>query len=63
MLQLALGGTFQKLVAVFIAGIPAIIIGAVVYQLLTGESWLAGLTAIYGGLYHIPGIITQRAYH
>ena len=60
MLQLALRGTVQKLVAVFIAGVPAIIGGSLVYQMLTGESWLAGITAMYGGLYHIPGAAAPR---
>lgn len=54
-LQIALRGTVQKLVAVFVAGIPAVMAGGLLYQLVTGEGWVAGITAIYGGLYHIPG--------
>ena len=53
--QIALGGTVQKLVAVFVAGIPLVLVGAVVYKIVSGETFMAGVTALYGGLYHIPG--------
>jgi len=61
MLQIALGGTVQKLITVFVAGIPAVMAGAVAYQMITGDSWIAGVTAIYGGLYHIPGALVHRS--
>jgi hypothetical protein len=53
--QIALGGTIQKLVAVFVAGIPLVLVGAVVYKFVSGETFMSGVTHLYGGLYHIPG--------
>ncbi len=53
--QVALGGLLQKLVAVFIAGIPLVVVGGVMYSVIAGEDIMAGFLAIYGGLYHIPG--------
>jgi hypothetical protein len=54
--QVALGGLIQKLVAVFVAGIPLVLAGGVVYSVLSGEHIMEGFTAVYGCLYHIPGI-------
>mmetsp|Transcript_19941 Transcript_19941/g.60258 ORF Transcript_19941/g.60258 Transcript_19941/m.60258 type:complete len:961 (+) Transcript_19941:333-3215(+) len=55
--QVALGGLLQKLVAVFIAGIPLVVVGGVAYAMVSGESVMEGFTAIYGCLYHIPGVV------
>lgn len=55
--QVALGGLVQKLVAVFIAGIPLVFVGGLLYAFIAQEDVMAGFLAIYGGLYHIPGDI------
>lgn len=55
--QVALGGLIQKLVAVFVAGIPLVLAGGVVYSVLSGEHIMEGFTAVYGCLYHIPGVV------
>ena len=56
--QIALGGTVQKLIAVFVAGVPLVLVGGVVYKIVSGETYLSGITHLYGGLYHIPGART-----
>lgn len=58
--QVALGGLLQKLVAVFVAGIPLVVIGGVMYSIIAQEDVMAGFLAIYGGLYHIPGTQAER---
>ena len=45
----------------FVAGIPLVLVGAVVYKIVSGETFMAGVTALYGGLYHIPGTRLRTA--
>ena len=39
----------------FVAGIPLVLVGAVIYKFVSGETFMSGVTHLYGGLYHIPG--------
>jgi hypothetical protein len=47
--QVALGGLLQKLVAVFIAGIPLVVVGGLMYAFIAQEDVMAGflVTACY----------------
>lgn len=40
--QVALGGLLQKLVAVFIAGIPLVVVGGLMYAFIAQEDVMAG---------------------
>jgi hypothetical protein len=40
--QVALGGLLQKLVAVFIAGIPLVVVGGLMYAVIAQEDVMAG---------------------
>jgi hypothetical protein len=54
--QVALGGLLQKLVAVFIAGIPLVVVGGLMYAFIAQEDVMAGfLVSFAKGAEHIEG--------
>jgi hypothetical protein len=50
-----LQSTIAKLLAVFVAGVPAVVAGGALYSWTSGRSAVDGFVSIYGALYKIPG--------
>ena len=44
-----------KLIAVFAASVPAIVIGGAAYRATSGKTMLDGIANVYGAIYKIPG--------
>ncbi|KAK9842132.1 hypothetical protein WJX84_007001 [Apatococcus fuscideae] len=55
--QVVLGNTINKLIGVFAAGIPVIVLGGFGYQLTSGKTLWDGIVSVYGALYKIPGMM------
>lgn len=55
LMQVVLGNTINKLIGVFAAGIPVILLGGLAYRLTSGKTLWDGIVSIYGALYKIPG--------
>ena len=53
--QVMLGSTWNKMIAVFAIGIPACVVGGVMYSLASGRDIVTGFIQAYGALYKIPG--------
>ena len=51
--QVALGGLLQKLVAVFIAGIPLVVVGGLMYAFIAQEDVMAGFLVTDGSLRNV----------
>ncbi len=58
--QLVLGNSVFKLAAVFLASVPAILIGGAAYKATSGKTMLDGIANVYGAIYKIPGEIAWR---
>lgn len=56
LMQVVLGNTINKLIGVFAAGIPVILLGGLAYRLTSGKTLWDGIVSIYGALYKIPGM-------
>ena len=55
--QVVLGNTINKLIGVFAAGIPVIVLGGLAYQFTSGKTLWDGIVSVYGALYKIPGVL------
>lgn len=53
--RVVLRNSLLKLAGVFLASVPVILAGAVVYEVASGTSLWNGIIHIYGALYKIPG--------
>ena len=53
--QVLLRNTVSKLAAVFLAGIPACLLGGALYSATSGKPLVDGFVNAYGALYKIPG--------
>ena len=57
--QIVLGNSVFKLMAVFAASVPAILIGGAAYKATSGKTMLDGIANVYGAIYKIPGDFQQ----